>query len=49
MALRRPLGAYSGEVMRKDVIPCELMTRIFATMAGIGGGQRQPDILAKIV
>lgn len=37
MALRRPLGASSGEVMREDAIPCERITRIFATVAGIGG------------
>ena len=37
MALRGPLGASSGEVMREDAIPCERITRIFATVAGIGG------------
>jgi hypothetical protein len=37
MALRGPLGVSSGEVMREDAIPCERITRIFATVAGIGG------------
>lgn len=37
MALRGPAGVSSGEVMREDAIPCERITRIFATVAGIGG------------
>lgn len=37
MALRGPLGQSSGEVMREDAVPCERITRIFATVAGIGG------------
>jgi hypothetical protein len=37
MALRQALGASSGELMREDAIPCGRMTRIFATVAGVGG------------
>jgi hypothetical protein len=37
MALRQALGASSGELMREDAIPCGRMTRIFSTVAGVGG------------
>ena len=37
MALREAFGVSSGEVMREDAIPCTRITRIFSTVAGIGG------------
>lgn len=37
MALREALGASSGELMREDAITGGRMTRIFATVGGVGG------------
>ncbi len=37
MALREVLGASSGELMREDAITGGRMTRIFATLGGVGG------------